>query len=236
MLLKAKRIDCRVYLNPSLPYLPLFFYKPDTSKQLVDCVQSCFYKLLKLPLKITNVDSVTFPICKLYTCVCASVCASICVCVCLVLFIYLYYASAGVFILCYVHGDKYLQLFIIFIKGDPRWGARDNCLRSHRKNCEKYIYVCKQILYKQKCKYENLLKYLSAMLMCLDYFRFVYFLRIHLHFSSESEMKTHGKLIALRLILLPLPFPLREGECLACCSLTNLFQHINIYDNVLHRR
>lgn len=76
------------------------------------------------------------------------------------------------------------------------------------------------------------------MLMCLDYFRLVctlcVFFRIHLHSFSESEMKTHGKLIALRLILL------LKGTagCPACCSFTNLYQHTNIkiYDNVLPRR
>lgn len=58
--------------------------------------------------------------------------------------------------------------------------------------------------------------------------------RIHLHSFSESEMKTHGKLIALRLILL-----LKGAAgCPACCSLTNLYQHTNIkiYDNVLPMR
>lgn len=58
--------------------------------------------------------------------------------------------------------------------------------------------------------------------------------RIHLHSFSESEMKTHGKLIGLRLILL-----LKGAAgCPACCSLTNLYQHTNIkiYDNVLPRR
>lgn len=100
------------------------------------------------------------------------------------------------------------------------------------------MYVCKQILYKQKCKYENLLKYLSAMLMCLDYFRLrVFFSHTFAFFLGVRDENTR-QIDCFTAHFVASPQPSKRGgeECLACCSLTNLFQHINIYDNVLHRR
>lgn len=121
-------------------------------------------------------------------------------------------------------------------------GARDNCLHSQRKNCEKYMY---NICIKKNIAQTNMQigKSVKIPVCNVDVSRLLSFrlhtecffiFRIHLHSFSESEMKTHGKLIALRLILL-----LKGAAgCPACCSLTNLYQHTNIkiYDNVLPRR